>query len=47
MKKLLLIIGILSFGIFTGFGQQIHAPAEIFKIMEESAVSYELNVLEL
>lgn len=46
MKKQLLTLGILSFVFFSGYGQKIHTPAEIFEIMEKSPVSYELNVLD-
>lgn len=45
MKKTFLIFGF--FLIFTSsFGQEIHTPAEIFKIMEKSSITYELHPLE-
>ncbi len=46
MKKRLLIFGILGLGFINVIAQEIHSPAEIFKIMEKSPVSYELNSLE-
>jgi tetratricopeptide (TPR) repeat protein len=46
MKKRILILGILGFGFLNVIGQEIHSPAEIFKIMEKSSVTYELNALE-
>lgn len=46
MKKKLLTLGIFSLGFLGVFGQKIHTPAEIFKIMEESSIKYEIKVLE-
>ncbi|MEN8122709.1 MAG: tetratricopeptide repeat protein [Bacteroidota bacterium] len=45
MKNIILLFGLfLIFKI--AFGQEIHTPAEILKIMEKSSVSYELHPLE-
>ena len=46
MKKRLLTLGILFLGFIGVFGQEIHTPTEIFKIMEKSPVTYELNALD-
>ncbi len=46
MKKVVLLLGLLALGSSYLFGQEIHSPAEIFKIMEESQVTYELKELE-
>ncbi|BDD01388.1 hypothetical protein [Persicobacter psychrovividus] len=46
MKKRLLILVILGVGYLNVIGQEIHSPADIFKIMEKSTVTYELNALE-
>lgn len=46
MKKRLLTIGILGLGFLSVIGQELHSPAEIFKIMEKSPMTYELNALE-
>ncbi|KAF0200979.1 MAG: hypothetical protein FD170_3011 [Bacteroidetes bacterium] len=46
MKKRLLTLGIFVFGFLSGFGQKLHTPAEIIKIMEESRILYELEILE-
>lgn len=46
MKKSLLTIGILGLGFLSVIGQELHSPAEIFKIMEKSPMTYELNALE-
>lgn len=45
MKIRLLTIGILGLGFLSVVGQEIHSTAEIFKIMEKSPVTYELNTL--
>ena len=44
MKKLNLIF-ILILLIIYGFSQKIHSPAEILKIMSDSKLSYEINIL--
>lgn len=41
-----MILGILGVGLLNVIGQEIHTPADIFKIMEKSPVTYELSVLE-
>lgn len=46
MKNLLLTFGVFCIGVLNVFGQEIHAPDEIFKIMEKSAITYELRELE-
>ncbi|MCW3787270.1 tetratricopeptide repeat protein [Plebeiibacterium sediminum] len=46
MRKRLMIFGILGIGFINVIAQEIHSPAEIFKIMEKSELSYELNSLE-
>lgn len=46
MKKKLLILGMLGLGFLNLIGQEIHTAAEIFKIMENSSITYELIALE-
>lgn len=46
MKKLLLTLGLFCFGLLTVLGQKLHTPAEIFKILEKSSLSYEMNELK-
>lgn len=45
MKKLSVVFVFLSF-IVCVFSQQIHSPAEIFKIIEGSKLSYEIKILD-
>ena len=45
MKKIFLLF-VLFFTLNNGFSQQIHSPSEIFKIMADSKLSYELKLLE-
>ena len=45
MKKIKMLIVFLSFS-FYGFSQQIHSPAEIYKIMNDSKLSYDIKVLD-
>jgi tetratricopeptide (TPR) repeat protein len=44
-KKTSVILGLILF-VLTSLAQEIHDPAEIFKIIEESPVTYELSMLE-
>ena len=46
MKKTFLTFGLFAFIFSISFGQEIHTPAEIYKIMEKSPISYELAALE-
>ena len=46
MKKLGLTITLITLLTSLAIGQQIHTPAEIFKLMEKSPVSYELKELK-
>jgi len=45
MKKIDILI-VLFFTMSHGFSQQIHSPSEIFKIMADSKLSYELKLIE-
>lgn len=46
MKRSIALLTVLSFLTFSIHAQEIHSPAEIFKILEKSEVSYEMGILE-
>lgn len=46
MKKHLFSLAIIGMLFFAGYTQNLNTPAEIFKIMEESSVMYEIQILE-